>query len=202
MSLSPTISIPKVSTNGLSSQEVNSSSQGCSEKASLYSLNVRLVGVGFRAAVLKIRLKELQGPFATDIFKSRYLRDDSAPTIGAYGKGDSVSKVPTAGTYSTPYMKVLSLKVGKSASTLYPIPAKVDIYCPTDQQQQAENQPFLVTSSNWHELTRVVSEIQSYKDLDPYKGSGIHICDRIETDTGEIFPIRSKNSRPLKEIKK
>ena len=162
MSLSPTISIPKVPTDGLSSQEVNSSSQGCSEKASLYSLNVRLVGVGFRAAVLKIRLKELQEPFATDISKSRFLRDDSDPTVGAYGKGGS------EGTCGTPYIKVLSLKVGKSASTLYPIPAKVDIYCPTDQQQQAENQPFLVTSSNWHELTRVVSEIQSYKDLDPY----------------------------------
>ena len=199
MSLSPTISIPKIPTDGVSSQEVNSSSQGCSEKASLYSLNVRLVGVGFRAAVLKIRLKELQEPFATDISKSRFLRDDSDPKGGS---DPTDPKVPTAGTCGTPYIKVLSLKVGKSASTLYPIPAKVDIYCPTDQQQQAENQPFLVTSSNWHELTRVVSEIQSYKDLDPYKGSGIHICDRIETDTGEIFPIRSKHSRPLKEIKK
>ena len=99
MSLSPTISIPKIPTDGVSSQEVNSSSQGCSEKASLYSLNVRLVGVGFRAAVLKIRLKELQEPFATDISKSRFLRDDSDPKGGS---DPTDPKLPTAGNCGTP----------------------------------------------------------------------------------------------------
>ena len=103
---------------------------GAYGKASLYSINVRLVGVGFRATVLKIYLQELQEPFATSLSQSRFLRGDSAE--GTYG--------------ARTFIKVLTLKVGKSASTLYPIPSKVDIYCPTDQQQQAENQPFLVTS--------------------------------------------------------
>jgi hypothetical protein len=106
------------------------STVGAYGKASLYSINVRLVGVGFRATVLKIYLQELQEPFATSLSQSRFLRGDSAE--GTYG--------------ARTFIKVLTLKVGKSASTLYPIPSKVDIYCPTDQQQQAENQPFLVTS--------------------------------------------------------
>ena len=178
MSLSPNIVAPTVS------------------KASLYSINVRLVGVGFRATVSKIYLQE---PFATD--PERGPKVPIRRMAGAYGTSLSQSRF-LRGDSSRPFMKVLTLKVGKSASTLYPIPSKVDIYCPTDQQQQAENQPFLVTSFDWHELTRVVSEIQSYKDIDPYKGSGIHICDRVETDTGETFPTLSKHSRPLKEIKK
>jgi len=181
MSLSPNIVAPTVS------------------KASLYSINVRLVGVGFRATVSKIYLQELQEPFA--IRRIDPEGGPKVPTAGAYGTSLSQSRF-LRGDSSRPFMKVLTLKVGKSASTLYPIPSKVDIYCPTDQQQQAENQPFLVTSFDWHELTRVVSEIQSYKDIDPYKGSGIHICDRVETDTGETFPTLSKHSRPLKEIKK
>ena len=195
MSISPNIvaptipKIPMVSANFVRSKEgipSRLSHTDAVSKASLYSINVRLVGVGFRATVLKIYLQELQEPFATSLSQSRFLRGDSAE--GTYG--------------ARPFIKVLTLKVGKSASTLYPIPSKVDIYCPTDQQQQAENQPFLVTSFDWHELTRVVSEIQSYKDIDPYKGSGIHICDRVETETGETFPSLSKHSRPLKEIKK
>ena len=208
MSISPNIvaptipKIPMVSANFVRSKEgIPSrlshtdavSTVGAYGKASLYSINVRLVGVGFRATVLKIYLQELQEPFATSLSQSRFLRGDSAE--GTYG----ARPAPKGGT---PFIKVLTLKVGKSASTLYPIPSKVDIYCPTDQQQQAENQPFLVTSFDWHELTRVVSEIQSYKDIDPYKGSGIHICDRVETETGETFPSLSKHSRPLKEIKK
>jgi hypothetical protein len=122
MSLSPNIVAPTVS------------------KASLYSINVRLVGVGFRAPVSKIYLQELQEPFATDPE-----RGPKVPTAGAYGTSLSQSRF-LRGDSSRPFMKVLTLKVGKSASTLYPIPSKVDIYCPTDQQQQAENQPFLVTS--------------------------------------------------------
>ena len=139
MSISPNIvaptipKIPMVSANFVRSKEgIPSrlshtdavSTVGAYGKASLYSINVRLVGVGFRATVLKIYLQELQEPFATSLSQSRFLRGDS----------------------SRPFIKVLTLKVGKSASTLYPIPSKVDIYCPTDQQQQAENQPFLVTS--------------------------------------------------------
>jgi hypothetical protein len=122
MSLSPNIVAPTVS------------------KASLYSINVRLVGVGFRATVSKIYLQELQEPFATDPEGG-----PKVPTAGAYGTSLSQSRF-LRGDSSRPFMKVLTLKVGKSASTLYPIPSKVDIYCPTDQQQQAENQPFLVTS--------------------------------------------------------
>ena len=133
MSISPNIiaptipKIPMVSANFVRSKggiPSRLSHTDAVSKASLYSINVRLVGVGFRATVLKIYLQELQEPFATSLSQSRFLRGDS----------------------SRPFIKVLTLKVGKSASTLYPIPSKVDIYCPTDQQQQAENQPFLVTS--------------------------------------------------------
>ena len=128
--VAPTISmgqVPMVSANFVRSKggiPSRLSHTDAVSKASLYSINVRLVGVGFRATVLKIYLQELQEPFATNLSQSRFLRGDS----------------------SRPFIKVLTLKVGKSASTLYPIPSKVDIYCPTDQQQQAENQPFLVTS--------------------------------------------------------
>ena len=139
MSISPNIvaptipKIPMVSANFVRSKEGIPSGLSHTDavsKASLYSINVRLVGVGFRATVLKIYLQELQEPFATSLSQSRFLRGDSAE--GTYG--------------ARPFIKVLTLQVGKSASTLYPIPSKVDIYCPTDQQQQAENQPFLVTS--------------------------------------------------------
>lgn len=146
MSISPNIvaptipKIPMVSANFVRSKEgipSRLSHTDAVSKASLYSINVRLVGVGFRATVLKIYLQELQEPFATSLSQSRFLRGDSAE--GTYG----ARPAPKGGT---PFIKVLTLKVGKSASTLYPIPSKVDIYCPTDQQQQAENQPFLVTS--------------------------------------------------------
>ena len=158
MSISPNIvaptipKIPMVSANfvrskgGIPSRLSHTdavSTVGAYGKASLYSINVRLVGVGFRATVLKIYLQELQEPFATSLSQSRFLRGDSAE--GTYGARPA-PKGGAEGTYGTPFIKVLTLKVGKSASTLYPIPSKVDIYCPTDQQQQAENQPFLVTS--------------------------------------------------------
>jgi ribosomal protein L6P/L9E len=79
------------------------------------------------------------------------------------------------------------LKLGQSAMTAYPIPANVNIYCPTDQQQQAENQPLLLTSTNYKLLTDVVSEIKSYKVPDVYKGSGVFLCERIETEKGEQY---------------
>ena len=79
------------------------------------------------------------------------------------------------------------LQLGQSALTAYPIPAGVNIYCPTDQQQQAENQPFLLTSNNYPLLTKVVSEIKSYKVPDVYKGSGVFLCERLETAQGEKY---------------
>lgn len=79
------------------------------------------------------------------------------------------------------------LKLGQSALTAYPIPTNVTIYCPTDQQQQAENQPLLLTSTDYKLLTDVVSEIKSYKVPDVYKGSGVFLCERIETEKGEQY---------------
>ena len=86
-------------------------------KASLYSINVRLVGVGFRATVLKIYLQELQEPFATSLSQSRFLRGDSAE--GTYGarpapKGGAVPKVPTAGTYGTEVERIDSMSLRKT----------------------------------------------------------------------------------------
>ena len=79
------------------------------------------------------------------------------------------------------------LKLGQSAITAYPIPVGVNIYCPTDQQQQAENQPLLLTSNNYQLLTSVVAEIKSYKVPDVYKGSGVFLCERLETEKGEEY---------------
>ena len=177
-----------------------------------FAINVRLVGVGFRATVLKVNLDPSCFDSLGQTSKDQLdIGTDLSVKTPDPSSGYGLSRFPFSGrqalrfvrgTPSEPYIKVLNLKVGKSALTLYPIPSKIEIYCPTDQQQQADNQPFLVTSDDWQELTSVVAEIKSYKKEDPYKGSGIHICDRIETETGEIYPIRSKHSRPLKEIKK
>ena len=87
----------------------------------------------------------------------------------------------------TSFIRVLILKLGQSALTAYPIPVGVDIYCPTDQQQQADNQPLLLTSTDYKLLTSVASEIKSYKIPDVYKGSGVFLCERLETEKGEQY---------------
>ena len=79
------------------------STVGAYGKASLYSINVRLVGVGFRATVLKIYLQELQEPFATSLSQSRFLRGDSAE--GTYGARPA-PKGGAEGTYGTPSVGV------------------------------------------------------------------------------------------------
>ena len=86
-----------------------------------------------------------------------------------------------------PFIRILILKLGQSALTAYPIPAGVDIYCPTDQQQQADNQPLLVTSTDYQLLKTVAADIKSYKVPDVYKGSGVFLCDRLETEKGEEY---------------
>ena len=91
------------------------------------------------------------------------------------------------------------LKVGKSAITAYPIPAEVKIFCPTDQQQQTNNEPLLLVSKNYKLLTSVAAEIKSYKVPDVYKGSGIFLCERLETSEGDDY-INETILR--KEIKK
>ena len=130
----------------------------------LHSLNLQLIGVGFRAYVMTRTYSPEDCPFSPET--SRYLR----PTDQGGAQ-----------------WKLLMLKVGTSALTAYPIPADVDIYCPTDQQQQADNQPLLLTSVNKQRLAQVAAEIRSYKKADPYKGSGIYLCDRVETDQGETY---------------
>ena len=142
----------------------------------LHSLNLQLIGVGFRAYVMTRTYSPDDCPLPQET--SRYLR----PTDQGGAQ-----------------WKLLMLKVGTSALTAYPIPADVDIYCPTDQQQQADNQPLLLTSTNKQRLAQVAAEIRSYKKADPYKGSGIYLCDRIETDQGETYVA---HTLPRKEIKK
>ena len=133
----------------------------------LHYLNVRFMGVGFRGYIIKKivnvhKLSQEQKELA-----SRWL--DTSKHDG------------------TSFIRVLILKLGQSALTAYPIPVGVNIYCPTDQQQQADNQPLLLTSTNYELLTSVVSEIKSYKIPDVYKGSGVFLCERLETEKGEQY---------------
>ena len=100
---------------------------------------------------------------------------------------------------NTSFIEILMLKVGKSAITAYPIPAEVKIFCPTDQQQQTNNEPLLLVSKNYKLLTSVAAEIKSYKVPDVYKGSGIFLCERLETSEGDDY-INETILR--KEIKK
>jgi ribosomal protein L6P/L9E len=152
-------------------------------KSSLFFVNLRFVGIGFRAYVLTKHIKDLPIDF-----ESKYIH--TLPEGSTNSSSDS---------NSSGALKLLILKVGKSAITAYPIPAEVTIYCPTDQQQQASSQPLLLTSSNWKLLKDVASEIKSYKRPDPYKGSGIYLCDRFETESGEIY---QNEFVKRKEIKK
>jgi hypothetical protein len=128
-----------------------------------FAINVRLVGVGFRATDLKVNLdpscfdslgqtSKDQLDIGTDKAKRQFTLI-CAKTFGLsrcvpYPFSGRQALRFVRGTPSEPYIKVLNLKVGKSALTLYPIPSKIEIYCPTDQQQQADNQPFLVTSDD------------------------------------------------------
>ena len=137
------------------------------KNASLHYLNLRFIGVGFRGYILKKivnihKLNEEQKKIA-----SRWL--DTSEHDG------------------TSFIRILILKLGQSALTAYPIPVGVTIYCPTDQQQQADNQPLLLTSTDYQLLTSVVSEIKSYKIPDVYKGSGVFLCERLETEKGEQY---------------
>ena len=134
---------------------------------SLHYLNLRFVGVGFRGYIIKkIILRDQLSSHQKDL-ASRWL--DKSNQDG------------------TSFIRILILKLGQSAITAYPIPVGVNIYCPTDQQQQAENQPLLLTSNNYQLLTSVVSEIKSYKVPDVYKGSGVFLCERLETEKGEEY---------------
>ena len=145
----------------------NYSTSNLSSSDTLHYLNLRFIGVGFRGYIIKKivnvqKLSEQQKKLA-----SRWL--DKSENDG------------------TSFIRVLILKLGQSALTAYPIPVGVDIYCPTDQQQQADNQPLLLTSTDYKLLTSVASEIKSYKIPDVYKGSGVFLCERLETEKGEQY---------------
>ena len=184
---------------------------------SLFFVNLRFSGIGFRAYILKkamsplgvqeyIDMKSTKYPYEVNNeknFSSTSLRNKAEEFYIHRSKPSGVI-VDSDGTKSSKqnepgYIKLLIIKVGKSAITAYPIPAKVNVYCPTDQQQQAENQPLLLTSDNLHLLTQVAAEIKSYKKPDPYKGSGIYLCERFETDQGEIYENEIINRKVIKK---
>ena len=135
-------------------------------KKTLHYLNLRFVGVGFRGYIIK-KIVKLDHPTGSYQSTARW-----------------VARNPEDDTY---FIRILILKLGQSALTAYPVPIGVNIYCPTDQQQQADNQPLLLTSTDYKLLTSVAAEIKSYKVPDVYKGSGVFLCERLETDKGEQY---------------
>lgn len=174
---------------------------------SLFSVNLRFSGIGFRAYILKkaIRIGDTRSTLCgsnnlTDIDNEKILSSTSLRNKAEHFYIHKSSDDTKSSKQNEPgYIKLLIIKVGKSAITAYPIPAKVNIYCPTDQQQQAENQPLLLTSDNLQLLTQVAAEIKSYKKPDPYKGSGIYLCERFETDQGEIYENEIINRKVIKK---
>lgn len=138
-----------------------------STKDTLHYLNLRFMGVGFRGYIIKKIVNVHKLSKEQQKLASRWL--DKSEHDG------------------TSFIRVLMLKLGQSALTAYPIPVGVTVYCPTDQQQQADNQPLLLTSTDFKLLTSVAAEIKSYKIPDVYKGSGVFLCERLETEKGEQY---------------
>ena len=97
------------------------------------------------------------------------------------------------------FEKFLVLKVGQSGTTMYPIPNDVDIQCPVDAK--ADKEPITLTSNNLQSLQMATAQIKSYRRPDPYKGSGILKCDRIQTKTGEIFKTEFIIRKEIKKKK-
>ena len=151
-----------------------------------FFLNLRFIGVGFRGYIVKKKVQACSITQEQKKFAISYLRD----TQDSNTSRNEVSEF---------FIEILMLKVGKSAITAYPIPAEVKIFCPTDQQQQTNNEPLLLVSKNYKLLTSVTAEIKSYKVPDVYKGSGIFLCERLETSEVDDY-INETILR--KEIKK
>ena len=141
-------------------------------------VNIRFVGVGFRAYVIKKNFKD-GSSIATP--ENVFLHKDLDGTISSGGKG----------------LRFLMLKVGQSALTAYPIPNSVQVYCPKDQQ--ADKDAILLIGDNFQELKQMTAEIKSYKKPDPYKGSGVYHAQRIETDEGEDFENESVFRKVMKK---
>ena len=139
---------------------------------SQFFMNIRFIGVGFRAYVVKREVSSLRDEESSGV----------RSVVGTFGSEGNI--------------RFLMLKVGQSALTAYPIPTGIDIYCPKDQQ--ADKEALLLIGNNLQTLKQVGSEIKSYKKPDPYKGSGIYECERIETESGEIL----LNEKILRKIMK
>ena len=163
------------------------------EKESIFFVNVRFVGVGFRAYVVKKVFKD------TDLSLPVQF---SQETFALEGKDSIKSKKGDENTRflheedGKKALRFLMLKVGQSALTAYPIPKGIGVYCPKDQQ--ADKDAILLTGNNLQELKQITAEIKSYKTPDPYKGSGIYQSQRIETDEGEIF----ENEKVFRKVMK
>ena len=130
------------------------------EEKPTFFINIRFVGVGFRAYIVKKTFKEIE--------KLSHPENHFVST-----KDENKS------------LRFLMIRVGQSALTAYPIRNDIEVYCPKDQH--ADKDAILLTGENLQELKQMAAEIKSYKKPDPYKGSGVYECQRIETEEGEIF---------------
>jgi len=164
-----------------------------------FFLNLRFIGVGFRGYIVKKKVETCSITQEQKNFAISYLRDtQDSPNRKTIHSKNVISNT-SINEVSEFFIEILMLKVGKSAITAYPIPAEVKIFCPTDQQQQTNNEPLLLVSKNYKLLTSVAAEIKSYKVPDVYKGSGIFLCERLETSEVDDY-INETILR--KEIKK
>ena len=145
-----------------------------------FFLNLRFIGVGFRGYIVKKKVETCSITQEQKKFAISYLRniEDSHVVRSTDDHSKNVISNTSRNEVSEFFIEILMLKVGKSAITAYPIPAEVKIFCPTDQQQQTNNEPLLLVSKNYKLLTSVAAEIKSYKVPDVYKGSGIFLCER------------------------
>ena len=166
------------SLKGLNQPLVDAKAGDKSTKKTPAFVNIRFVGVGFRAYVVKKPFKEAEENF---IFNdSPSLLDNSDPLKGV---SDNLRFLHEDNGIKS--LRFLILKVGQSALTAYPIPNSIQVYCPKDQQ--ADKDAILLKGNNLQELKQMTAEIKSYRIPDPYKGSGIYTSQRIETDEGETF---------------
>ena len=163
------------------------------EKESIFFVNVRFVGVGFRAYVVKKVFKNTDPSLSVQFPRETFALEGMDNIKSKKGDENTRFLHEEDGKKA---LRFLMLKVGQSALTAYPIPKGIGVYCPKDQQ--ADKDAILLTGNNLQELKQITAEIKSYKTPDPYKGSGIYQSQRIETDEGEIF----ENEKVFRKVMK
>eukprot|EP01050_Picozoa_sp_SAG11_P028463 SAG11_NODE_7613_length_1121_cov_1.134051_1_plen_116_part_10 len=108
---------------------IASHSEGAQGTLPSHFINIRFVGVGFRAYVVKKK-----------VASSLSLQESVKEGVSASKDNDletdkfSLALTNTFADQEDNFFRFLMLKVGQSALTAYPIPKDIKVYCPKDQQ--------------------------------------------------------------------